>query len=237
MRTGIRTGIVLLARTASTRLPGKALATIGQAPALVHCLRRLQASGVGPVVLATTDRADDDALASLAQEQGATVVRGGERDVLGRMAQAVREGGFEVAFRATGDNPAVDPDGPRRLLDAWRRRPADYACERGLPVGAGVELVTGEALARADRWASGDADREHVTTFIKRATDRFDVAWLDAPAEVVAPDLRLTLDTPADLQYLRRVFEAAGADEPPLRRLIEAARLENLTPTSGLLTK
>ena len=49
-----RPGILLQARMASTRLPGKALELIEERPLLEHCLRRLVAAGVARVVLATT---------------------------------------------------------------------------------------------------------------------------------------------------------------------------------------
>ena len=41
---------------ASTRLPGKPLAEIAGEPMIVHVLRRAQAAGVGPVVVATDSR-------------------------------------------------------------------------------------------------------------------------------------------------------------------------------------
>src|SRR5437899_6815197 len=45
--------IVIPARMASTRLPGKALADIAGEPMIVHVLRRAQAARLGPVVVAT----------------------------------------------------------------------------------------------------------------------------------------------------------------------------------------
>jgi spore coat polysaccharide biosynthesis protein SpsF (cytidylyltransferase family) len=57
-----RAGIILQARIDSSRLPGKALALIGGKSILEHCLRRLMCAGIAPVVLATTNRPEDDAL-------------------------------------------------------------------------------------------------------------------------------------------------------------------------------
>ena len=45
--------ILIPARMASTRLPGKPLAEIAGQPMIVHVLRRAQAAGIGPVVVAT----------------------------------------------------------------------------------------------------------------------------------------------------------------------------------------
>ena len=50
--------ILIPARMAATRLPGKPLADIAGEPMIVHVLRRAQAAGIGPVVVAT-DSAED----------------------------------------------------------------------------------------------------------------------------------------------------------------------------------
>ena len=217
-----RAGIVLLARHASQRFPGKALAVLAGRTILEHCVGRLTAADAGPVVLATTTRSDDDVLAVIAGRLGALVYRGDEHDVLGRTVAAAAAHGLDRVLRATGDNPFVDIDGPARAL-ALLAPGVDYACEAGLPVGAAVEAVSFSALARSAREATDPADREHVTTFIKRHTDRFRCVQTRAPRPLCAPDLRLTVDTPSDLAWLRSLAALTGAREPGLRALIAAA--------------
>ncbi len=221
MRT--RAGIVLQARLASTRLPGKALMSIGGVPVLTHCLRRLVAAGVARVVLATTDRPEDDRLAAVAEGLGVAVHRGEADDVLARMLAAAEVFDLDPIVRATGDNPAVDVQAPGRVLEALRAARADYVVEQGLPYGAAVEAVTRDALRTAAREAHEPADREHVTTWIRRQTDRFRMLYPDAPAPLRRPDLRLTVDLPEDLDYVRTLFARSGADEPSLSRLIQFA--------------
>lgn len=221
MRTN--TGIILQARFASTRLPGKALAPIGAHPLLEHCLRRLIAAGVAHVVLATTTNAEDEQLASVAHRLGVAVFRGATEDVLGRYAAAAAAFGFEVVIRATGDNPAVDIHAPGRLLALLRTSGADYAAEVGLPLGAAVEVMTASALQRAAMAAQHTDDREHVTTYIKRNPRVFRLAHAAAPAPLCRPDLRLTVDTAEDLRYVRELFARTGANSPTLRKVIEVA--------------
>ena len=221
-------GIVLLARFASARLPGKALAAIGGQSILEHCLQRLIAADAGPVVLATTTRLDDDALVRVAARSGVPVYRGAVADVLGRTLAAADAFGFDPVIRATGDNPAVDSDGPRRLLAQLAAAGGDYACEDGLPVGAAVEVVSREALARCAAEASDPEDREHVTTLIKREAARYRRVPALAPPAVRRPDLRFTVDSPGDLASMRRLFEHVGHHQPALEDLIQAA--EAVTP-------
>jgi spore coat polysaccharide biosynthesis protein SpsF len=218
-----RSGIVLQARLASSRLPGKALAPIGERSILEHCLRRLMFAGVAPVVLATTTRDDDGALADVAHRLGALVFRGDATDVLGRFVAAADAFDFDYVIRATGDNPGADIQAPGRLLAALRASQADYVHESGLPYGAAVEAVTRAALVRAADEATELTDREHVTTYIRRHTQLFRVLQVPAPAPLRRPDVRLTVDTAEDLEHVRQVFARTGLDMPSLRQLIEAS--------------
>jgi spore coat polysaccharide biosynthesis protein SpsF len=218
-----RAGIVVLARMASTRLPGKAMASIGGRAILEQCLYRMIISGVGRVVLATTTRDEDDALAAIGQRMGALVTRGDADDVLGRTAQAAQEFDLDPVVRATADNPAVDIQAPGRLIAALRELGADYVREEGLPYGAGVEVMTAAALQNAAATATDAYDREHVTPFLRRRTDLFRSISVAAPAPLHRPSLSLTVDTPQDLAWVRELFERVGKDIPSLRELIEAA--------------
>jgi spore coat polysaccharide biosynthesis protein SpsF len=220
-RTG--SGIILQARLGSSRLPGKALLTIAGQTILEHCLRRLMCAGVAPVVLATTDRPEDQALADVARHLGASVFRGDADDVLGRFVATANAFGFEAIVRATADNPGTDIQAPGRLLAALRTAEADYVHEEGLPYGAAVEAVTRDALARAADEATHAADREHVTSYVRRNSHLFCVVQVPAPVPLRRPDLRLTVDTADDLAHVRALFERTSEDLPSLRRLIEAA--------------
>src|SRR5436190_24190199 len=63
--------IVIPARMASQRLPGKPLAEIAGMPMIVHVLRRAQAAAVGDVVVAT----DSEAIAAAVEKaQGRAVM-------------------------------------------------------------------------------------------------------------------------------------------------------------------
>jgi spore coat polysaccharide biosynthesis protein SpsF len=214
-------GIVLQARFGSTRLPGKALATLGGISLLERCLRRLLLSRVGRVVLATTDLEEDDPLASVAMRMGVAVYRGSADDVLERYLAAAKQFGLDTMIRATGDNPAVDYAAPRRILRALEN--ADYACELGLPYGGGVEGIRTAALARVTSATTAADDREHVTLYVRQHPEQFKVAAIEAPKPLNRPDVRVTVDTGADLVHIRRVFARTSSAEPTLREIITAA--------------
>ena len=223
--TTMSTVVVLQARMGSRRLPGKVMRRLAGRPLVEHCLQRLIASDVGPVVLATTATSADDVLVEVGAAVGVEVVRGPEHDVLGRFARVVDRYPVRVVIRATADNPAVDVESPRRVLSIAERQSADYVVEDDLPCGAAVEAVRVDALLDAYVSTQGLDDREHVTTYVKRMTDRFRVVRASAPEAVRRPDLRLTVDTEGDLAFMRHVLDTAGAREGvvPLPVIIGAA--------------
>lgn len=222
--SGVDTVVILQARMASRRLPGKALAPIGSRPLVRRCLDRLILSRVGPVLLATTTNHEDDALAAAAITAGALVFRGADGNVLLRFVQAARSVDARVVIRATADNPAVDIDAPARVLAALDGREADHAIDVGLPVGCAVEAIAVGALERALALTADPYDLEHVTPIVRRDRTNFRAIEIPAPPPLYRPDLRLTVDTDADLRFVRAVLGHRGeSNELPLEQIIDAA--------------
>src|SRR5262245_1262251 len=140
--------VIVQARMGSRRLPGKVLARIGTRTLLEHAIARLRSCNL-PIIVATTTRREDDTVDREARRLGAEVVRGEEDDVLARFIRAAKQHKLTSVIRATADNPFVDGDGPARVLELTQRVAADHVIECGLPIGTAVEVVTLEALERA----------------------------------------------------------------------------------------
>lgn len=110
--------VLIPARMASARLPGKPLAAIAGVPMIVHVLRRAEASGVGRVVVAT----DSPEIAGAVTAAGGEAVTtrsdhasGSDRiaEALERLDEARRVG---VVVNVQGDLPTLDPDDIRAAL-------------------------------------------------------------------------------------------------------------------------
>lgn len=217
--------IVLQARMGSRRLPGKTLEPIAGRTVLQHCIERLRATSNMPVILATTTRGEDDCLEQEGDRLDVAVLRGPDHDVLGRFVLVASKFSLTDVIRATADNPAVDIDSPQRVLEVRRTTGADHVVENGLPYGTAVEAISAEALRREATLTSDAEDREHVTIFMQR-DPRFTCVRATAPASVRRPELRLTVDTADDLQFIQEVFRRAEVQAPrpvPLTALIAAA--------------
>jgi 3-deoxy-manno-octulosonate cytidylyltransferase (CMP-KDO synthetase) len=103
--------ILIPARMASTRLPGKPLADIAGEPMIVHVMRRAQAAGLGPVAVAT----DSSAIAACVEEAGgrAVMTRADHESGSDRIFEALRSVDpacrAEIIVNLQGDLPTLAP--------------------------------------------------------------------------------------------------------------------------------
>ena len=110
--------ILIPARVAATRLPGKPLAEIAGEPMIVHVLRRAQAANIGPVVVATNSV---EVAAAVDKAGGRAVmtkpdhVSGSDRifEALDKINSARR---VEIVVNVQGDLPTIAPEAIRAAL-------------------------------------------------------------------------------------------------------------------------
>lgn len=191
----------------STRLPGKSLADVDGEPLLSLLLRRLgRASELERTVVATSSDSDDDPIEELAHGLSLDVYRGSRDDVLGRFVDAVA-GHAGPVVRITGDCPLTDAAIVDDVVRLFRATPGcAYASNiepRTYPDGLDVEVVAPEVLARLSAEVSAPDDREHVTSAIRREPQTFPSATLTCSDRL--GDLRWTIDTADDLEFLRQL--------------------------------
>jgi spore coat polysaccharide biosynthesis protein SpsF len=214
----MRRVIVVQARMTSTRLPGKVLEDVAGRPMLAQQLRRLaRCRRADEIVVATTSNVTDDPVVAAARAEGARWFRGSEVDVLERYVGAAREAKADVIVRVTADCPLIDPEVSDRVIDALVGAPmrSDYASNvvrRTFPRGLDTEALFADTLERVHRLAGSASAREHVTALIYRERpDLFLVHSVTDPED--NSDLRWTVDEPADLELVRRLYDALGVGE------------------------
>jgi spore coat polysaccharide biosynthesis protein SpsF (cytidylyltransferase family) len=146
----------------------------------------------------------------VASEAGADAHRGPLNDVLGRVAGAAES--YDGAIvRLTADCPLIDPELVDRVVELFRDAGAAYASNvepRTFPDGLDVEVVSAAALRQAAQEVNDPVDREHVTTAIRRNPDRYPAAHLVNDKDL--GNLRWTVDTEEDLEFIRDVVERLG---------------------------
>jgi 3-deoxy-manno-octulosonate cytidylyltransferase (CMP-KDO synthetase) len=110
--------ILIPARMASTRLPGKPLADIAGDPMIVHVLRRAEAAKLGPVVVAT----DEEIIATAVEKAGgrAIMTRGDHISGSDRIFEALGvvdpKRRARIVVNVQGDLPTLDPNALKAAL-------------------------------------------------------------------------------------------------------------------------
>lgn len=209
--------IGIQARSTSSRLPGKAMALIAGRPMLEYTIGACLSSashlaskrGVEAMVAVLVPKGDD----LVGQVRMAPVLEGPEHDVLERYRMATEHWKADVVVRITGDCPLVPPHTISRVTALALDRGYDYVSNvderfRTTIDGSDCEAVSRRLLLDTAARATETADREHVTTLIRReppewakmgiVLNHFDLSWI-----------KLSVDTEEDLARVRQAEESA----------------------------
>ena len=201
-----------VARSGSSRLPGKALLEVAGMPALGHMFERLKRIEIiDQIVFCTTNLDEDDALADLAAQHLIPCYRGPVDDVLARMLGAMTDGDADIVLRVTGDDILIDRDYVARAVAHHLHSNAEYTDLKALPSGTEVEVFDADLLRDIGRMRYNGDETEYLTNYVTENADQFCIAH--APVDPHhARDWRLTLDTSEDYVVICKLLEAMRAN-------------------------
>jgi glutamate-1-semialdehyde 2,1-aminomutase/spore coat polysaccharide biosynthesis protein SpsF len=201
---------LIQARMGSSRFPGKVLQELAGHPMLWHVVRRVRgATTIDKVVIATTDRVVDDPIAEFCELEGIDCFRGNEQDVLDRFYRAAKANDADVVVRITADCPLIDPAVIDKVVARFAQGNCDYVCNTvpyTYPDGLDTEVFSFSVLEEAWHQASKPSEREHVTPYLR--TGKFRTANVQSETPVSPDKYRWTVDHPADLEFVRKVYAA-----------------------------
>ncbi len=121
--------ILIPARMASTRLPGKPLADIGGQPMIVRVWQQAMAAALGPVVVA----AGEKEIAEAVEKAGGTAIvtdpalHSGSDRIFAALKAVDSQGRHDVVVNLQGDLPLLDPADIRTVVEALAGGGADIA--------------------------------------------------------------------------------------------------------------
>ena len=150
--------IVIPARLASTRLPGKPLADIHGRPMILHVLDRAREADIGPVIVACADVA----IAEVVRADGAVAVltdpslpRGSDR-VHAALAGFDPDGRHDVVINLQGDLPSIFPAYLRQVMVPLADPVFDLATLVA-PVASAAEAAAPSVVKAACAFEEGQA--------------------------------------------------------------------------------
>ena len=168
--------VVIPARMASSRLPGKPLAPIGGRPMVLHVLDRAREAGIGPVAVACAD----PEVAEAVRRAGGTAVMtdpalpSGSDRVQAALAVLDPEGRHDVAVNLQGDLPAIPAAYLRAVLTPLADPAVDIATLVA-PVATAEEAAAAQVVKAA--CAFGPGQEVAAALYFSRAA----VPWGEGP--------------------------------------------------------
>jgi len=199
--------IILQARMASTRLPGKVLMHVMGRPLLGYQIERLRFSDmINEIIVATTVNQEDDPIIAFCQKEGLGFYRGSEDDVLDRYYRTAKEYDAKHIMRVTADCPFVEPKICDSLVKKYFETGLDYI-KTGLSFaeGVGCEVFSFASLERAWREAKLQSEREHVTLYIRNNPTKFRCMNLENESD--DSKYRITVDEKEDFMVVKSILE------------------------------
>jgi spore coat polysaccharide biosynthesis protein SpsF len=229
----VRIGVVIQARTGSTRMPGKVLLPLAGRPLLQRMIERVQAASAPfEIVVATTTDPADEPVRDLCRSIGVRVTSGHPTDLLDRHHQAARETGADVVVKIPSDCPLIDPLAIDLVLGAPLLDFTSNLHPPTWPDGNDVEVMPFSVLDVAWREAKKPHEREHTTPFIWDQPDRFRITNITWPAGLdYSMTHRFTIDYREDYDFLRAVYDALWTTGGPIFGLGEILSLLEAQPT------
>ena len=217
----MKTVVIVQARMASTRLPGKVLKEVLDKPLLEYQIERLRrVKSADQIVVATTLNDKDRAIVQFCERLSLPCFRGAEEDVLSRYHAAATVFNADVVVRVTSDCPIIDPDIVERVLLYYHENATelDYVSNcltRTYPRGMDTEVFPFRILEDAFLEATEPVDREHVTPFVYRQMQRFRLANVSYHKDLSCH--RWTVDTGEDFALIQRIIESLYLRIPAFR--------------------
>ena len=214
----LRTIIIVQARMNSTRLPGKILKKIMGKPLLEYQIQRLKrVRNADDVVIATTVNKADDLIVDLCKNLGCKFFRGSENDVLLRYVESAKKFNADLIVRINSDCPLIDPLVVERIIDYFLSDLNNYdyvsnILEVGYPIGFHTEVFSIGAIMKANNNSTNNLEREHVTPYIYRNPNLFNLASITLDHDL--SEYRLTVDYPEDFLLIKNVIEVLYPIKP-----------------------
>jgi len=231
--------VLVQARVGSSRLPNKTLLPLtnkdGTSQAsIAHTVHR--AAAVGVPVFGVVPECDLEALSPPMTEAGCGLVWSGpEEDVLTRFSGVIRyHKRYDTIVRVTGDCPLWAPDIARGVIQLYDKGGYDYVSndtlESGYPDGTDVEVFSRRMLIEANKHATDAADREHVTTWIRRNTE---CGVLQSRADYSG--LKLSVDTREDYERVASVMAYVRDGQYGFAHTVQACARAGLMRGAGVM--
>ena len=173
------------------------------------------------IIVATTNNKLDDELVACLKDWGVKFFRGSENDVLLRVVQTAEHFDVENIVSLTGDCIFTDYKLIEYAINLFDANPElDFLTNCGepltWPMGQYFQIFKFKELKNIATKIYDPAVREHVTLHYYDNQKDYKFMNIIAPESYRNPNWRLQLDYPADLDFLRRLYDLTHIEHGPI---------------------
>lgn len=204
---------VIVARSTSSRLPGKAMRKIMGRETIALLIERIKrCQSLDTVILATSTDPSDAILETIAKREGILSFRGSLTNLALRIDEAVRRHGGDHIVRITGDDILRDEQMIDRAVRSHLQSGCDVTLMENMPYGTSSEVFTLRTLATIVNTVKVPENTEYLTWYLEN--DRYFSANRVGSGYQFDPALRVTLDYEEDFAFFVRIFEHFYSTNP-----------------------
>lgn len=201
------TGIIVLCRYNSTRLPGKILKKINGKEILGYILERLRVLGDKyPIVVCTSVEQTDDPIVAFCKKNNVQYYRGNLDNVALRFLNCAKENSFECAVRINGDNLFLDAHLISSMIAEMESDNLKFISNvkgRTFPRGMSIEIVR-TAFYEESYPLFSERDHEHVMTYFYNVMD--EKVQFTYSTEKSGQGLNFAIDTDEDFKNASNII-------------------------------
>jgi len=208
----MKTVIIVQARMASTRLPGKVMKKIVGIPTIGIILKRLKKTKeADEIIVATSKNEKNIALLRYLKKNKTIYFCGSENDALNRFYKAATKYKAKIIVRITADCPLVDVKIVDEFIKKFKKYKPDYLSNCmpwTYPDGMDVEVFSYELLKRVEKNATKQQRRNGgvIISYLKDNSNSINSINIACPIKKL-PKYRLTVDEEIDLRLVRKIYE------------------------------
>lgn len=201
-----KTGIFVIARLKSTRLPRKALLKIKARESILRCIDNLRS--FKNVFLLTSILDEDSPLVDLIKKKNKNIkiFRGDPDNVIKRILDCAKQYNIDTAIRVTGDCPVISFEIIKFLLKKHFETGADFTRASKCAVGTSGEVYSINSLKYIFTKKPKGEFSEYLLYYFTNNPDLFKINIVNLPKSMIA-NYRLTLDYKKDLIFFNKLFE------------------------------
>ena len=213
--------LVIQARFASSRFPGKIVKDLSGKPMLSRILQRVKkVKKIKKIIVATTKNKEDDILVKIAKKHKVQIFRGSENNLVDRYYKAVKGMNVKHVLRLPGDNSIPEPSEFDRIINYHLKSKNDFSSNiynfmgNGYPGGIGVEIFTLQSLKKIWKSKKTKKLKEHLHLNYydykkekKNKKFNFKIGTIKCPKNISRSELLFDINYVQDYLFIKKIYQ------------------------------